>query len=194
MQFYRIATFIIFALTLGLLASSTPVTDSTQLDKRQSSGNLEADIISILTTLNTTVSGVLPAFANVTDNSTAAPVFSAITVALDTATAALAALNDSSSSSCSSMMKRQTENDVASLAASIVSSIVTAANPLTSNAAAISGLADFESSLDQSLNQLLRGLEGLLAGLLNLVAQLLTDVAQLLRNLALSLTAASLGF
>ncbi|KAK7455770.1 hypothetical protein VKT23_010801 [Stygiomarasmius scandens] len=194
MIFSRTFSFVSF-LTLFLsftFVASNPITfpqgRSDVAIKRQSN----ADVDSVLSTLQDQVGNILPQIDSITSGGNATednvtPLIGQLTVALNDAANSLNALSTPGSS------KRQSNDDTANLIAGIVTDITNSLDGLLGSAASIPTLGALLSGVDVALNQVLVGLETLLAGVLNLVATLLVDVAHLLRSLAFGLTLASLG-
>ncbi|KAJ6530956.1 hypothetical protein DFH09DRAFT_934025 [Mycena vulgaris] len=151
-----------------------------------------ADIVTVFNTLKGSTDSILPQITglvsggNATD-ATVTPLINDLTAAFDIATASLAALPPTDAA------KRQSDDDVATLVAGILTDVTNALDGLLGTASTIPALGGLLAGVDVSLNQVLKGLETLLAGVLTLVANLLVDVAGLLRSLALGLTLASLG-
>ncbi|KLO20615.1 hypothetical protein SCHPADRAFT_884637 [Schizopora paradoxa] len=185
MYFTRIASAFAVAATFCSLAVANPLPS---IEKRQDLSSISG----VLTTLQTTIGPILAEITsqgnggNVTSDSLN-PLVGELDTALTNAASSLTSL------STSSRVKRQSESDIATLTAGIVTDIANALNTLLGDASAIPELGSIFSGIDTSLNQVLVGLETLLAGVLNLVANLLTDVSGLLSQLALGLTLASLG-
>ncbi|KAL0566567.1 hypothetical protein V5O48_015443 [Marasmius crinis-equi] len=175
--------------TFGLVASTpvaapVPVVD---LAKRDNS-----DILQVFTTLKGSTDTILPQLNELASNGTASddtvtPLINQLTDALDLASTGLEGLQSSSS------RKRQSDDEIASLVAGMVTEIGNTLATLETQVVTIPALPGLLPGIDASLSQVLRGLSTLLAGVLNLVATLLVDVAALLRNLALGLTLGALG-
>jgi len=189
MQFGRLAAIFFFFFSFSFLAVATPIgeTDVAAVEKRQ-----EALVITVLDTLQTTTGTILPELLQIVNlgNVTVVaitPLITELEVALTTASASLALISPLS------IIKRQTEDQVANLTAAIVSDIATTLETVVTAAGGLPVVGALISPLDAALNQVLTGLETLLSGVLNLVATLLTDVAAILRNLSFSLTLGTLG-
>ncbi|KAK7434383.1 hypothetical protein VKT23_020228 [Stygiomarasmius scandens] len=190
---FSLFSFLTLFLSFSFVASNPVIAPQARSDavgnlKRQSN----ADVESILDTLQDQVGTILPqidslvAGGNATDD-TVTPLIDQLIGALNTTSDSLANL------STSDVSKRQSNDDIANITATIVTDIANSLDGLLDSAESIPTLGTLFSGVDVALNQVLVGLETLLAGVLNLVATLLVDVAALLRELAFGLTLASLG-
>ncbi|KAJ7432383.1 hypothetical protein B0H11DRAFT_2161819 [Mycena galericulata] len=156
------------------------------VDKRAST----ADIETVFNTLKSSTDTILPQITALVSGGTATdatvtPLINELTSALETASGSLTDL--------AIPLKRQTDDEIATLVAGIITDITNALDGLLGTASTIPALGGLLAGIDTSLNQVLLGLEILLAGVLELVANLLVDVAGLLQQLALGLTLATLG-
>ncbi|KAJ3740560.1 hypothetical protein DFH05DRAFT_1581627 [Lentinula detonsa] len=179
------AVFFLFA-SFGIVTS---VPSNAAVQKRQDT----ADIETILNTLKSSTDSILPQITSVgqsgnASDTTVTPLINELNTALNTATSSLAALQTSSRKA-----RRQSDDDIATLVAGILTDIADSLSTLLDDAAAIPDLGSLLTGVDAALDEVLKGLEILLAGVLTLVADLLVDVAGLLSSLAFGLTLASLG-
>ncbi|KAJ7436086.1 hypothetical protein B0H11DRAFT_1755268 [Mycena galericulata] len=175
-----------FASLLLLSATFVSAIPSPVVDKRAST----ADIETVFTTLKSSTDSILPQITALVSGGTATdatvtPLINELTSALETASGSLTGL--------AIPLKRQTDAEIATLVAGIITDITNALDSLLGTASTIPALGGLLAGVDTSLNQVLLGLEILLAGVLELVANLLVDVAGLLQQLALGLTLATLG-
>ncbi|EJD01719.1 uncharacterized protein FOMMEDRAFT_158873 [Fomitiporia mediterranea MF3/22] len=188
MLFTRIVSFFVVSVTFGTMALAIPSPVTAEVAKRDN-----AQIEQVFTTLKSSTDSILPQIQSIASSGNATddnvtPLVNQLVAALDTATSSLSGLSPSSRA----LIKRQSEDDIASLVAGIVSDIANGISGLQS-AASITDLDTLLGGIDSSLNQVLLGLEILLAGVLHLVANLLVDVAGLLNQLAFGLTLGTLG-
>ncbi|KAF7296341.1 hypothetical protein HMN09_01104200 [Mycena chlorophos] len=187
----RFVSLFLLASTSLVAASPAPVAQPepvavAAVEKRQSTSSIEG----VLTTLQSSLSAPLGDIMSLSKGGNAtdanlAPLIENVVDALNTASSSMSGL--------SSSRKRQSDSDIASLVAGIVTDITDALSGLLGEASSIPDLGTYLGSIDAALSQVLNGLETLLAGVLTLVADLLVDVAGLLEQLALGLTLASLG-
>jgi hypothetical protein len=189
MQF-KFFTIALAAFSFGLTAvTASPVAAVAAVEKR----DVNSDVNSVLQGLQGKTNTILPQITALTQGGLVTelaitPLLNDLKSAIDTATADLSKIPHTTSAS-----KRQSNEQIAQLVASIITDITHALDNLVGDLATIPILGGLLNGIDASLSQLLHGLEGLLAGLLNLVATLLVDVAALLRQLAFALTLGSLG-
>ncbi|KAJ7723621.1 hypothetical protein DFH07DRAFT_855672 [Mycena maculata] len=168
------------------IASASPTVNpagATAVEKRAST----ADIETVFNTLKSSTDTILPQITALGSSGTATdtsvtPLISELTAALNTATASLAALPTTETK------KRQTEDDIAILAAGLVTDIAN-----TFNGFPVPGLDVLLVEVDVALNELLVGLDTLLVGVSVLVAGLLSGVAGVLDGLGLGLVLGLLG-
>ncbi|KAJ7703678.1 hypothetical protein B0H17DRAFT_1231542 [Mycena rosella] len=171
------------------LASASPASAPTGLaivDKRAST----ADVETVFTTLKSSTDSILPQIdalvsSGTASDATVAPLIGELAAALNTATASLSSLPISS--------KRQTENEVATVVAGIITEISTTLNGLSGSPTAIPAFGTLIIAIDVALDELLVGLDVVLTGVVTLVAGLLVSVAVLLGQLGLGLVIGSLG-
>ncbi|KAK1227132.1 hypothetical protein PQX77_009872 [Marasmius sp. AFHP31] len=176
--------------SFGLVASNPVAAPVPVVDLTKRADN--ADVMEVFQTLKASTDSILPQIDELTSSGTAnddnvTPLVNELTAALDQASSSLSTLDSSET------RKRQTDDELANLVASIVENIANTVQGLTASAITIPGLGGLLVGIDTSLAQVLRGLGTLLAGVLRLVANLLSNLATLLRNLALGLTLGSLG-
>ncbi|THU95008.1 hypothetical protein K435DRAFT_667297 [Dendrothele bispora CBS 962.96] len=167
---FSLFSFLTFFLTFSFVASN-PITFPQALSDIVATKRQNADIASVLNTLQGQVGDILPQIdslvsgGNATEDSVT-PLVGQLTVALNNAASGLSDIPASGSS------KRQSDDEIANLIAGIVTDITNTLNGLLGSAASIPTLGALLSGVDVALNQVLVGLETLLAGVLNLVATL----------------------
>ncbi|QRV92860.1 Sc15 protein [Ceratobasidium sp. AG-Ba] len=188
MRFAFFAALFAYA-TVGLLqlVAASPILDTKDMIRRDNS-----DIVAVMTKLNQTVGGILGQMDNLVSSKqakvgTIAPLVAELNNALRGGALELSKLSPAS------LRRRQSDEQVAQITASLVTAIATTLKSVTQALGGLPVLGGLLTGIDTSLNQVLFGLSVLLQGVLRLVANLLTNVAQLLRNLAFGLSLGTLG-
>ncbi|KAJ7065798.1 hypothetical protein C8F01DRAFT_752492 [Mycena amicta] len=190
----RCASLFLLASTALVSSAPAPVAEpqvDVTIEKRASISS----ITGVLNTLEGSVGSILPQIDTLVASGTAvtssavAPLILQLVTTLDIATTSLALL--SLGLRDAPLEKRQTEQDVANLAAGLVTDIANTLGPL--EAMGIAGLSGLLGTVDTALNGVLVGLDGLLAGVLTIVAGLVVTVAGLLNSLGLGAVLGSLG-
>ncbi|KAJ7717859.1 hypothetical protein B0H16DRAFT_1475837 [Mycena metata] len=166
------------------LATASPVAAPAAVDKRAST----AAVQSVLTTLQSNTNTILPQLNALSTSGTASeanvtPLIGQLTSAINTATSSLSSLPASN--------KRQTEDEVATVVAGIITEIGTTLNVLPIEA--IPGLETLIVAVDVALEELLVGLDVVIAGVITLVSGLLVTVSVLLDSVGLGLVLGLLG-
>ncbi|THU77419.1 hypothetical protein K435DRAFT_702399 [Dendrothele bispora CBS 962.96] len=192
---FSLFSFLTCFLTFSFVASNPITFPQARSDIVAAAKPQNANVASVLNTLQGQVSDILPEIDSLvaSDNATGdsvTPLIGQLTVALSNAANDLAHIP---TSGFTGNNKRQSNDEIANLIAGIVTDITSTLDGLLGSAASIPTLGALLSGLDVALNQVLVGLETLLAGVLNLVATLLVDVAGLLSSLSLGLVLGSLG-
>ncbi|KAJ7509032.1 hypothetical protein B0H11DRAFT_2432558 [Mycena galericulata] len=178
----RFASLFVLAATLATASPVPAPASPAVVNKRQST----ASVTDILTTLQGSTGTILPQISSLSSSGTAsdttvAPLLAELTSALGIATASLAALPASS--------KRQTEDEVASAFAGVISEFATTFNGVSF----IPGFGTLIIPVDTALNELLVALDVVLIGVDTLIAGILVSVAVLLEEVGLSLVVSTLG-
>jgi len=184
----------LFLLATTTFVSASPVTVPSSERVSIAAAEKRASISSVngvLNTLEGAVGSILPQIENLVSTATAteanvAPLVLDLVISLDTATTSLALLG-------LGLKKRQSEQDVATLVAGIVSDVANTLNGLEGLTSSIPGLSGLLGTVDLALNSVLVGLDGVLAGVLTIVAGLLGDVTGILGSLGLTSVLGSLG-
>ncbi|KAJ6605177.1 hypothetical protein DFH09DRAFT_967063 [Mycena vulgaris] len=182
----RFASLFLFAVTLASASPASAPAGLAVVDKRA----FTADVETVFTTLKSSTDSILPQIDALVSGGTASdvtvtPLIGELTAALNTATASLSSLPVS--------FKRQTEDEVATVVAGIITEITTTLNGLSGSATAIPAFGTLIIAIDVALEELLVGLDVVLTGVVTLVAGLLTSVAVLLGQLDLGLVIGLLG-
>ncbi|KAJ6487076.1 hypothetical protein C8R47DRAFT_1127673 [Mycena vitilis] len=177
----RFASLFLLAATL---ASASPVPAGlVVVDKRAQTAGLNT----VFTKLKSSTDSILPQIdalvsSGRANQATMTPLIGKLATAINTATTSVSSLPISS--------KRQTEDEVVTLLAGIVSEIFTTLQGVADSAAAIPGLP---IPVDTALAELLVALDVVAFGLVTLVAGILTSLAVLLPQIGLGSVAAILG-
>ncbi|KAJ7506086.1 hypothetical protein B0H11DRAFT_2272328 [Mycena galericulata] len=173
-----------FALRVAFLfvLAATLATASPVVNKRQST----ASVTDILTTLQGSTGTILPQISSLSSSGTAsdttvAPLLAELTSALGIATASLSSLPAST--------KRQSEDEVASAFAGVISEFATTFNGVSF----IPGFGTLIIPVDTALAELLVALDVVLFGIDTLIAGVLLSVTILLEEVGLSLVVSTLG-
>ncbi|KAJ7463460.1 hypothetical protein B0H11DRAFT_85422 [Mycena galericulata] len=178
----RFASLFLLAATLASASPAPAPAGIAVVDKRTSTASVE----NVVTTLKSSTDSILPqidalASSGKASSATVTPLIGQLTTALNTATASLSSLPISS--------KRQTQDQVATVVAGVITSISTTLNGVS----AIPEFGTFIIPIDVALEELLVGLDVVLAGVLTLVSGLLVSVSVLLNELGLGLVFILLG-
>ncbi|KAJ7676741.1 hypothetical protein DFH06DRAFT_976328 [Mycena polygramma] len=161
----RFASVFLLAVTLASASPASTPAGLAVVDKRAST----AAVQTVFTKLKSSTDSILPQIdALVTggkaSEATVTPLIGELTTALNTATVSLSSLPPS--------FKRQTEDEVATLIAGIITEISTTLSGLSGSAAAIPAIGTLIIPIDVALQELLVGLDVVLTGVVTLVSGL----------------------
>jgi len=168
--------------------SAIPAPAGADVEKRSST----ADVVNVFNTLKGSTDSILPQINSLVSSGTASdatvtPLISQLTTAFNTAQASLGQLSPVES------RKRQSDEDVAVLAAGIITDTTESLNGLKGRAPHIPALPGLIVQIDVALQELLVGLDVVVAGVVTLVGGLLVGVAVLLNSVGLGLVLLLLG-
>ncbi|KAJ7768578.1 hypothetical protein DFH07DRAFT_1007767 [Mycena maculata] len=179
----RFVSLFLLSATLASAGPTVSPAGATAVEKGASTASVET----VFNTLKGSTGTILPKITALGSSGTASdtsvtPLISELTAAINTASASLAALPTTET------QKRQSEDDIAILAAGLVTDIAN-----TFNGFPVPGLDVLLVEVDVALNELLVGLDVLLVGVSVLVSGLLVGVAGVLEGLGLGLVLGLLG-